>query len=685
MTSISKPAGAICYLALVAGNIAYAQPGAAKPAAKTVDKATAYYHFSMGHLYAEQAATYGNRGDYLTKAIEHYKLALKADPGATFLSEELSDLYIQSGRLREAVVESEEALKQNPNDLNARRILGRIYARMIGDSQQGRINEEMVKKATEQYQKIAALDPKDADTWLMLGRLHKIGQNSVDAEKAYQKVLELDADNEDALTGLAMIYSDLGDTRRATEMLKKVAEKNPSMRTLAALASTYEQMRDYKSAADTLAKAVELSPDNLDLKRGFAQDLMFADDLDKALKVYQELAAEDPKDYQAYLRMSQIYRQQRNFAKARETSDKARAIEPDNLEIRFNDVNLLEAEGKVPEAIAMLRDVLDASAKRSYNLPEKNNRAALLERLGILYRSLENTDEAVKSFRQMRELDQSFGSRASSQIIDTYRNAHDFAQALEEAKTSKTQFPNDRALAAVRASLLADVGQTDEAIAELKTLLDGKADREIQLSMAQVYEKAKQYNEMAKAVDAAEKLSETGEEKEAIYFTRGAMYERQKKYDLAEAEFRRVLKLNPDNASALNYLGYMFADRNVKIDEAFQMLTKAVEKEPNNGAFLDSLGWVYFRMGKLKEAEEYIRRSLERVGRDATVRDHLGDVLFQAGKVKEAIAQWEAALKEYESGASSEADPAEIAKINKKLENAKVRLAKEISGGAAKN
>jgi tetratricopeptide (TPR) repeat protein len=670
MTSISKRAGAICYLALVAGNIAYAQLGAAKPTAKTVDKATAYYHFSMGHLYAEQAATYGNRGDYLTKAIEHYKLALKADPGATFLSEELSDLYIQSGRLREAVVESEDALKQNPNDLNARRILGRIYARMIGDSQQGRINEEMVKKATEQYQKIAALDPKDADTWLMLGRLHKIGQNSVDAEKAYQKVLELDADNEDALTGLAMIYSDLGDTRRATETLKKVTEKNPSMRTLAALASTYEQMRDYKSAADTLARAVEMSPDNLDLKRGYAQDLMFADDLDKALKVYQELAAEDPKDYQAYLRMSQIYRQQRNFAKARETSDKARAIEPDNLEIRFNDVNLLEAEGKVPEAIAMLRDILDASAKRSYNLPEKNNRAALLERLGILYRSLENTDEAVKSFRQMIELDQSFGSRASSQIIDTYRNVHDFTKALEEAKTSKTQFPSDRTLTAVRASLLADVGKTDQAVAELKTLLDGKADREIQLSMAQVYEKAKKYNEMAKAVDAAEKLSETGEEKEAIYFTRGAMYERQKKYDLAEAEFRRVLKLNPDNASALNYLGYMFADRNVKIDEAFQMLSTAVEKEPNNGAFLDSLGWVYFRMGKLKEAEEYIRRSLERVGRDATVRDHLGDVLFQAGKVKEAIAQWEAALKEYESGASSEADPAEIANINKKLENA---------------
>jgi tetratricopeptide (TPR) repeat protein len=681
MTSRTKPAGAFCILALFAGGVVSAQT----TGAKTADKAAAYYHFAMGHMYAEQAATYGNRGDYLSKAIDHYKQAIKADPSATFLSEELSDLYIQSGRIREAVLEYEDTVRQNPDDIMARRILGRIYARMIGDSQQGRINQDMLKKALDQYQKVSTMDSKDVDTWLMLGRLYKISENSVDSEKAYKKALELDEDNEDALTGLAMVYSDLGDNKRATEVLGKVAQKNPSMRTLTALASTYEQMRDYKSAAETLRKALELSPGNADLKRALAQDLMFSDQLDQALKLYSELAVEDPKDYQSYLRMSQIYRQKRDFAKAHEASDKAKEIEPNNLEIRFNEVNLLEAEGKVPEAIATLRSLLDATAKRTYSLPEKSNRAALLERLGIMCRSADKVDDSVAAFRQMADLDASFAPKASAQIIETYRGARQYPKAEEEAKTSKAAYPNDRMLTAVRASLLADVGKTDQAISELKSLLDGKADREIYLSLAQAYEKAKKYDEMAKSIDAAEKLSESDEEKETVFFTRGAMYERQKKYDLAESEFRKVLKINPDNTSALNYLGYMFADRNVKIPEAYQMISKAVEKEPNNGAYLDSLGWVYFRMGKLKEAEDYVRRSLEKVGRDPTVHDHLGDILFQAGKVKEAIAQWEAAMKDYNSGAAPDTDPAEIAKISKKLENARVRLAKETSPAPPKN
>ena len=87
-------------------------------------------------MYSELAAAYGNRGDYFNKAVESYRAALKADPSATFIAEELSDLYIQSGRLREAVTEAEDQLKQNPNDLNARRLLARIYTRLIGDPSQ---------------------------------------------------------------------------------------------------------------------------------------------------------------------------------------------------------------------------------------------------------------------------------------------------------------------------------------------------------------------------------------------------------------------------------------------------------------------------------------------------------------------------------------------------------------------
>ncbi len=112
-------------------------------------------------MYSELAAAYGNRGEYFSKAAEAYRAALKADPSATFIAEELSDLYIQSGRLREAVLDAEDALKQNPNDLNSRRLLARIYTHLIGDSQTNQIDSDMVKKAIEQYQKITEADPKD--------------------------------------------------------------------------------------------------------------------------------------------------------------------------------------------------------------------------------------------------------------------------------------------------------------------------------------------------------------------------------------------------------------------------------------------------------------------------------------------------------------------------------------------
>ena len=101
-------------------------PSAFGQAPSSTDKAGAYYNFAMAHYYAEQSASYGNRGDYYNKAVDYYKQALKLDPSATFLLEELTDLYVQGNQLKSAVAEAEEILKQNPDNLSARRMLGRI-------------------------------------------------------------------------------------------------------------------------------------------------------------------------------------------------------------------------------------------------------------------------------------------------------------------------------------------------------------------------------------------------------------------------------------------------------------------------------------------------------------------------------------------------------------------------------
>ncbi len=648
----------------------------ARPASPKPDRAEAYYNYAMGHLYAELAGAYGNRGEYLNSAIEYFRAALKADPKATFITEELAELYVAAGQIRTAVTEAEEAVKANPDDLTARRILGRIYTRLLGDGQQGRINETMLKKAIEQYERITAKDTKDVESLLMLGRLQKVAQSSPEAMAAYKKVLALDPENEDAQVGLAMVYADLGDNKSASELLEKAATKSPNLRTLTTLASSYEQMREFKLAAETLRRTLDLSPGNPDLRRAYAQNLLFSDQYEEARKQFQELVTEDPRDTQSWLRLSQIYRQQRKFAEAREAAQKARDLEPNNLEIRYNEVSLLEAEGKLPAAIDVLKEILNSTSRRS-SPADKASRGMLLERLGLLYRQNDQVPQAVETFRQMTENDPDSAARSSAQIIETYRGARDFPRAVAEADAARARFPNDRTVKLVRANLLAEVGRAEEGAQDLRSLLDGKTDRDVYLSLAQVFEKAKDYRQMATALDEAEKLSATDDEKQNLAFMRGAMFEKMKNFEAAEAEFRKVLATEPENASALNYLGYMLADRNVRLQEAYSMIRKAVDLEPNNGAFLDSLGWVLYRLDRLEEAERYLLQAVERAPHDPTVHDHLGDLYAKQGRTKEALTQWELSLREWNAASPSERDTAEVAKVQKKIDSAKVKLARE--------
>ena len=184
-------------------------------------KAAAYYHFSLGHLYAEMAASYGNRSDYLNKAIENFRLAMKEDPDADFLVEDIAELYLASGRVKDAVDEAQNALKANPDQINAHRVLAHIYRQQIGGDGQNRPNEGMIKRALEQYQVIAAKDPTDMEALVMVGTLNRMLENTVDAEAAFKKALAIEPDNEDALVGLAGIYGERGDTKASTELLEK--------------------------------------------------------------------------------------------------------------------------------------------------------------------------------------------------------------------------------------------------------------------------------------------------------------------------------------------------------------------------------------------------------------------------------------------------------------------------------
>ncbi|MDQ3135535.1 MAG: tetratricopeptide repeat protein, partial [Acidobacteriota bacterium] len=130
----------------------------------------------------------------------------------------------------------------------------------------------------------------------------------------------------------------------------------------------------------------------------------------------------------------------------------------------------------------------------------------------------------------------------------------------------------------------------------------------------------------------------------------------------AEDSLRKILTTDPNNATVLNNLGYFLTERNERLNEALEMVKRAVRVEPANASFLDSLGWVYFKLGQLDEAERHLSEAAKRNTRSATIQDHLGDVYQRRGKTADARAAWQKAL-------SLSTEPAETARIKAKLSN----------------
>jgi tetratricopeptide (TPR) repeat protein len=679
-------------LLLTAGSFAQDTPAPVDPkpadskavptGSRKTDRASAYYHFMVAHMYEEQVALYG-RSDLANKAIEEYRLAIEEDPTSGYLTSGLAELYARTGRIRDAVLEAQDILKKDPNNLEAHKLLGRIYLRSLGDIQSGNGSQNVLKLAIEQYEEIIKLDADSVEDHLLLGRLYRLNNDLQKAENEFKTAVKLSPDSEEAVTTLAYLYNEEGDTTRAAQTLSSIPDSGRSAKLYSALGYTYEQKKQYKSAIEAYRKAISLDKDNLDAIRGLAENLMNDGQTDAALEQYKVIAEANPEDAQTYLRIAEIYRKTGKYDQALDSLKKAQGMLEDSVEVPYNIAAVYQAQGRYDEAIEVLVGLVKKTEKpdgATYTQAEKNNRSVFLERLGTVYRDNNNSQAAIDTFRKMLVMGDDNAERGYQQIIDTYREAKQWQQATDAAREAVQKLPKDRDMKMVYASQLADLGQADTAVAQVKALLKGTPDdRQVYINLAQMYARLKRWTDADEALTKADGLSNKPEDKEYINFLRASNLERQKKYDLAEELFRRVLANDPQNAVTLNYLGYMLADRNMKLDEALTLIKKAIELEPASGAYLDSLGWAYFRMGKYDLAEESLLKASQKIGTDPTVQDHLGDLYQKTGRLKLAAAHWERALNEWNKTVAAEVDNDDVAKVQKKLESAKVKLAKDDS------
>jgi tetratricopeptide (TPR) repeat protein len=262
--------------------------------------------------------------------------------------------------------------------------------------------------------------------------------------------------------------------------------------------------------------------------------------------------------------------------------------------------------------------------------------------------------------------------------MDTYRLAKDLPKALQAGREAMAKYPNDSAVRASQALLLGENQQTDEAVKLLQAELKGTpADREVYLNISQVYERGRHYKEAEESAHKAESLAGDPRDNEVAWLLLGAVYERQKQFDKAEEEFKKVLDVNPKNAQVLNYYGYMLADRGTRLDEAKDLIQRAVDLEPFNGAYLDSLGWVYYKQNKIEDAEAALRKAVEHEAHDPTIRSHLGDVYAKQGRLDLASVEWEKSLAEWRRTLPGDVESDKVAEVERKLTQAKHHVAQK--------
>jgi len=643
----------------------------------------AYYYYTMGHIYEQQYEASSNP-DYATKAIEAYKKAYALDAKSPVIGERLAEMYWKAQRTREAESEAKDILKRDPNNVPSRRLLGRIYLRSLGEMNSGG-QSETASKAIEQFREINRLDPTDTESALWLARLYRLKNEHDKSEEVLRGILKTDPDNEQAVEQLTQLLLDEGKSEDAVSLLEGITQHSSSPVLMDLLGDAYTQAHELPKAETAYRKAVEMDPSELSHQRGLAQTLFSEEKYSEALKVYEKLSDLMPDDSDVYLRIAQIYRELHQLDKAEENLVKARQYAPGNLEVMYNEGMLYESQGRYEDAIRVLSDAVTGIKGQSAMPSRRRTLSILYQQLGQLYREDQNYQAAIYTFEELGHQGEEEDRRARLMIMDTYRAAKDLAKALQTGKEAMAKYPADPGIRTSYALLLGENEQTDDAVKILRAQLHGdSSDRDAYLNIAQVYERGRRYKQAEESARAAETLPGQPHDNEMVWFLLGAIYERQKLYDRAEEEFKKVLAVNPKDAPVLNYYGYMLGDLGIRLDEAQSLVERALKEEPYNGGYLDSLGWIYFKENRAVDAEAMLRKALARESHDPTIHAHLGDVYAKLGRPELAAAEWEKSLVEWHRSLPADLETDKVAELEKKLSQSKHRVAQKSTASDAK-
>ncbi len=579
----------------------------------------------------------------------------------------------------EAILLAEIAVKIDNNNYGGHFILAQLYTDK-SEINRGVLDANLAQKAIAEWKKIAQFDPRNAEAYAFLSEFY------VRTNKPEERIIALrnwvsaatpnssgfygwifkgeNLSPENASLKLAEALLKVKQTREAIEILSRLIAGEPENEEAIELLQQAVESADVESATiavETLQQAINVNPENTSLVILLAQVYVGAGKIDQAAKVLLDTSAkvaEKDKNSAADLQVAlgDLFFEKNRFEDAAKTYQNA-------LTVR----GISQSEVVTDDARDFAIRIFDKMIETYKKANRPNDARVIIERA-----------RAVLGKNDLF---------ADKKLISFYLETGKKAEALQTVRALRTRNANDYALLRLEATILTDIGKIEEAVALIKPLIGKKPsvgndsaangqngdgiitfasptadDFSNYIFISNLYTRAKRNKEAVEAINQAYLSAQSSDRKEIAKLMLATAQQTAGDLQGAETTLREILKQSPQNPVALNNLGYFLAERGEKLEEALNLIEQAVQSNPTNPWYLDSLGWAYFKLGKLVEAEKYLKNALRFDNSSSTIHEHLGDVYQKQGKLDLAKSAWQKAL-EFAS------DTDEINRIKAKLTN----------------
>ncbi len=497
----------------------------------------------------------------------------------------------QRGEFAQAVLDYQEALRYDRNHA--------IYFAL--SRSYGMLNK--FESALDAAREAVRLEPDNAEYRRNLASIYLTASKPDSAILQYETLVRLDSSNIESWFNLARLYQ----TRSPLKALAIDQQINdrfgPQWDVLLQMADLCNKLNKYAEAAEALRQMTEIDPSNKELRHTLAQTYARAEEFDSSLAVYTALRDEDPDNLEYMSEMAGLNLLLKNYGPAARDFDKILAMDSVTIDakVRIGELYFNQSQKDstlVPKAKAIFEQLRTEAPKdwRPYWF------------LGAIGSLAKDDSASVRNFRKVTEL-ASWNADGWVYLSSVYLTDNNFAEVARILESAIKVLPDDF---------------------------------RVNFFLGVAYSRLNRNVDAVRVLEHARSLNRTDQDAIAQL---ALVYEALKHYDEADSLYEEALRLNPSNDLVLNNYGYSLAERNVQLERALGMAKKAVAAQPANGSYLDTMGWIYFRLGQFDDAAKFVKEAIAKGEANATVYEHLGDIYYRMNNRDAAIEQWNMALQ----------------------------------------